>query len=38
MKYKAGLLSKVREEGLLRVKGKDYIVQDGDICYFWFNV
>ncbi|HLV09021.1 MAG TPA: redox-regulated ATPase YchF [Halanaerobiales bacterium] len=35
---KAGSLSKAREEGLLRVEGKDYIVQDGDICYFRFNV
>ncbi len=29
---------KVREKGLLRLEGKDYLVQDGDICYFRFNV
>lgn len=29
---------KVKEAGKLRIEGKDYIVQDGDICYFRFNV
>ncbi len=29
---------KVKEAGRLRIEGKDYIVQDGDICYFRFNV
>ncbi len=28
----------VKEKGLMRVEGKDYIVQDGDIVYFRFNV
>ena len=28
----------VKEAGKLRVEGKDYIVQDGDIMYFRFNV
>lgn len=28
----------VREAGKLRLEGKDYIMQDGDICYFRFNV
>ena len=28
----------VREAGRLRLEGKDYIMQDGDICYFRFNV
>lgn len=28
----------VKEHGKLRVEGKDYIVEDGDICYFRFNV
>ena len=29
---------KVKEAGKLRIEGKDYEVQDGDICYFRFNV
>ena len=29
---------KVREAGLLRLEGKDYLMQDGDICHFRFNV
>ena len=28
----------VKESGKLRLEGKDYIMQDGDICYFRFNV
>ena len=28
----------VKESGKLRIEGKDYIIQDGDICYFRFNV
>jgi GTP-binding protein YchF len=28
----------VRERGLLRVEGKDYVVQDGDCMHFRFNV
>ncbi len=28
----------VREAGRLRLEGKEYIMQDGDICYFRFNV
>ncbi len=28
----------VQEAGKLRLEGKDYIMQDGDICYFRFNV
>ena len=28
----------VKEKGLLKVEGKEYIVQDGDIVYFRFNV
>lgn len=35
---KAGSLAKVRELGKLRLEGKDYIVQDGDIMHFRFNV
>ena len=29
---------KVREAGKTRLEGKEYIVQDGDICHFRFNV
>ncbi len=28
----------VKEKGLMRVEGKDYIVRDGDVVYFRFNV
>ncbi len=28
----------VKEAGKLRIEGKDYIMQDGDICHFRFNV
>ena len=27
-----------REKGLIRLEGKDYVVQDGDIMLFRFNV
>ena len=27
-----------RQEGALRLEGKDYIVQDGDVILFKFNV
>jgi hypothetical protein len=30
--------SKVKEAGKLRVEGKEYIVKDGDIMHFRFNV
>lgn len=29
---------KVREAGKLRIEGKEYMMQDGDICHFRFNV
>ena len=29
---------KVKEAGKMRLEGKDYIMQDGDICHFRFNV
>lgn len=32
-----GSESKVKEVGKLRLEGKDYIMQDGDICHFRFN-
>ena len=28
----------IRQNGKLRVEGKNYVVQDGDICHFLFNV
>lgn len=28
----------LREKGMIRSEGKDYIVKDGDICHFKFNV
>lgn len=33
-----GGLNGAREKGLVRLEGKDYIVQDGDIIHFRFNV
>jgi hypothetical protein len=35
---KAGSLSAAKEKGLVGIEGKDYIVSDGDIVYFRFNV
>ena len=29
---------KVKEAGKLRIEGIEYIINDGDICYFRFNV
>ncbi len=29
---------KVKEAGRLRIEGKEYIIKDGDICYFRFNI
>ena len=35
---KYGDEKKVKEAGKVRLEGKDYLMQDGDICYFRFNV
>lgn len=35
---KYGSEAKIREAGKYRVEGKDYIVQDGDVLFFKFNV
>lgn len=35
---KLGTEKAVQEAGKLRLEGKEYIMQDGDICYFRFNV
>ncbi len=32
-----GSLQKAKEAGKMRLEGKEYIIQDGDICYFRFN-
>jgi ribosome-binding ATPase len=34
----AGSMAKVKENGRLRLEGKEYVVQDGDIMHFRFNV
>ena len=34
----AGSELKVREAGRARIEGKEYVMQDGDICHFRFNV
>ncbi|MBX7057142.1 MAG: redox-regulated ATPase YchF [Leptospirales bacterium] len=34
----AGSLSAARDAGKMRLEGKEYVVQDGDIIYFRFNV
>jgi GTP-binding protein YchF len=33
-----GSLSAAREKGLVRSEGKDYVVKDGDVMHFLFNV
>lgn len=35
---KLGSMAKIKEKGLYRLEGKDYVVQDGDIINFRFNV
>ncbi|WP_163969286.1 redox-regulated ATPase YchF [Oceanobacillus halotolerans] len=34
----AGSMAQARENGKVRLEGKDYIVQDGDVIHFRFNV
>ncbi|HJD41239.1 MAG TPA: redox-regulated ATPase YchF [Candidatus Blautia stercoripullorum] len=34
----SGSYAKAREKGLVRMEGKDYVVQDGDVILFRFNV
>ena len=33
-----GTMAAAREKGLVRLEGKDYVMQDGDIVTFRFNV
>lgn len=35
---KSGNMAEARKHGLLRLEGKSYIIQDGDIAHFLFNV
>jgi hypothetical protein len=35
---KCGSFAAARDKGLLRIEGKEYIIKDGDIAYFRFNV
>ncbi len=35
---RAGSVAAAREQGLVRVEGRAYTVQDGDICHIRFNV
>ena len=36
--HEHGLMTKVKEQGLFRLEGKEYVVADGDIINFRFNV
>jgi ribosome-binding ATPase YchF (GTP1/OBG family) len=36
--FKYGSEQAVKEKGLLRSEGKEYVVKDGDILFFKFNV
>ena len=33
----AGSYAKVREAGKMRIEGRDYLMRDGDVCYFKFT-
>jgi hypothetical protein len=35
---KCGSIAEARKQGLLRLEGKDYVIQDGDVITFLFNV
>ncbi|RRR67777.1 MAG: redox-regulated ATPase YchF [Candidatus Viridilinea halotolerans] len=35
---KAGTMTEAKKQGTVRMEGKTYTVQDGDICHFLFNV
>ncbi len=34
----AGSMATVRERGQFKLEGKEYVVQDGEVCHFRFNV
>ena len=35
---KLGSIAAARDKGLVRLEGKEYVMQDGDVTYFRFNV
>jgi ribosome-binding ATPase YchF (GTP1/OBG family) len=35
---KCGNIAEARKRGLLRLEGKEYVIQDGDVVTFLFNV
>jgi len=35
---RAGSYAAAREQGLVRLEGKDYVMQEGDVAHFRFNV
>ena len=35
---KAGGMTEAKKHGTVRMEGKTYIVKDGDVCHFLFNV
>jgi ribosome-binding ATPase YchF (GTP1/OBG family) len=35
---RAGSLPEAKKHGAVRLEGKQYIVQDGDVCHFLFNI
>jgi len=35
---RCGSVSAAREKGLYRMEGKEYVVEDGDVLHFRFNV
>jgi len=34
----AGSFAAAREKGLMRLEGRDYVIQEGDVVHFRFNV
>ena len=36
--FKSAVKRLVKELGKFRLEGKDYLMQDGDICHFRFNL
>jgi len=35
---RAGSMAEAKKQGTVRLEGKQYIVQDGDVCHFLFNI
>ena len=35
---KCGGIAEARQQGRLRLEGKDYVIQDGDVITFLFNL